>query len=84
MQQANPTEQLVRALNLSTGVEMTFDPNTVPDYAVAYGYCEEHNRMSWLFAHVHDNRMDEVYRHLPMLHGEKTVSCGDWCALRRV
>ena len=44
------------AFSVITGEELHFDDKTAPEYATAYGYCEQHNLMSALFAAVHDKR----------------------------
>ena len=74
------------AMNLATGEEMTFDRVTTPEYAVAYGYCQENNLLSWFFASVHDaaeqKRATPLWREkLEFIYGQRSVACGNWAAL---
>lgn len=74
-------DRLLRVYNLLTNDEMSFDRDTDPEYAVAYAYCGDNNRMSWLFEHVHSNTFGEAKKELPITRGAKTVSCGHWATL---
>jgi hypothetical protein len=71
----------MRAFHLTQNVEHIFDENTAPEWAVAYGYCEENNLMSALFAAAHGMRLLAFYKTLPFTYGQKSIACGDWAAL---
>lgn len=70
----------MKAVNLLTDSECIFDKNTTPEWAVVYGYCEENNLMSELFAAAHAGKFDPS--NYPITRGEKTVACGNWVALK--
>lgn len=72
---------MIKAVNVLTDVELTFDANTDPRWAVAYGHCEEHNSLSWLFGMTQDGKAPQAYEKLGVLTGKRTVGCGDWVAL---
>lgn len=68
------------ACNVLTRDLLEFNHRISPEWAVAYGYCQEHDRMAYLFA-----ALDEHYNFcqhrvdLPIIHtGKHLVSCGDW------
>lgn len=68
----------MRTFNLSTGAEVYFDEHTTPEWACAYGYCEENNLMSALFSAAQDLRFEEFKATLPFTYGQRSVACGDW------
>ena len=68
----------VFARNNRTGVTQHFDPNTAHEWAAAYGYCEEHNKLGQLFAAAQDGKLGTFYHTLPLSLEQGTVSCGDW------
>ena len=72
----------MKATNLITEVSLEFDEHTTPEWACAYGYCEENNLMSALFAACQDNTTEAFYKTLPFTYGKQTVACGDWAARR--
>lgn len=72
---------MMKTYNLATGIEMDFDSKTASVWAVAYGYCEENNLMSWLFSHAHNNTLEEAYKKLPITIGKHSIACGDWAAV---
>lgn len=77
---------MTQAQNLATGETKDFDALTAPEYAVAYGYYEERNMLSWFFDSVHDAaaNMQPVptwMEQAPIIYGARSVSCGDWAAL---
>ncbi len=72
----------MKARNVLTDIDFEFDKRTTPEWAVAYGYCEEHNRMSELFSAAQDGQFIEFAKTLPLVFGDFTVSCGDWVALK--
>jgi len=70
----------MKAINFSTGQEITFDDATTPEYAVAYGYhVEQNNTASRFFASLQD-RDNWWESHTPFLYGKISVSAGDWAA----
>lgn len=80
-------EPSVTAYNKKTGVTIYFDPNTAPEWAAAYGYCEDSRRrfpsfsnlQSALFAAAQDYTLADFYPKLPLVyHPDGRVSCGDW------
>jgi hypothetical protein len=71
----------MKTFNLANDQEYTFDDATTPEWAVAYGYCSEHNLMSALFASAQDGCLEEFFAKLPTIRGKKSISCGDWAAL---
>ena len=70
----------MKTINLLNEQELHFDNNTAAIWAVAYGYCSENNKMSWLFNHCHNKSLTEAYKELPIAQGKKTITCGDWSA----
>lgn len=72
----------MKAFNLLTNEEHHFDEHTTPEWACAYGYCEEHCLMSALFAAAQDMRLEEFYKTLPFTYGARSLACGDWAAAR--
>lgn len=68
----------ITAYNLATGEELIFDAATAPEWACAYGYCQEHNLMSWLFSMCHSKDMTRAYTALPFTFGKNSMACGDW------
>ena len=72
-------EPSVTAYNKKTGSTTYFDPNTAPEWAAAYGYCEDSQRLSALFAAAQDYTLADFYAKLPLVyHPDGRVSCGDW------
>ena len=69
---------IVTVYNLASEVSMTFYDVDLK-WAVVYAYCEENNRLSWLFSHRDKCTLDQAYKALPITQGSKTVCCGDWC-----
>lgn len=65
------------------GFEMSFDAAVGSDWAVAYAYCEENNRMSELFSHRDAGTLPALYAKLPFTYGKTSVACGDWMATAR-
>ena len=68
------------AFSVITGEELHFDDKTTPEYAAAYGYCEQHNLISALFAAVHDKRFGVFFESLNPTYGKHSVCVGDWVA----
>lgn len=64
--------------NALTDEEVHFDDRISAEYAVAYAYCAENNRMSALFYHCHALTLPDFYKTLPMTYGKQSVCCGDW------
>ena len=54
----------------------TFDDCCSPEWAVAYPYWEERNRLSWLF----NTPYEDVISATPLVYGRESVCAGDWCA----
>ena len=71
----------MKSVNLSTLEELSFDKSTTPLWAVCYGYCQDNNLMSALFAAAQDMKFERFAEKLPVVYGEKTVSVGDWTAI---
>jgi len=72
---------VITATNLRTGDEKSFDDDTTPLWAVCYGHCEEHDRLSELFAAAQEHRVVEFAQTLPVSVGVVSIACGDWAAL---
>jgi len=70
----------VIACNVKTGVKQYFDQYTAHEWAAAYGYCEEHNKLGSLFAAAQDGKLGTFYHTLPLQLENGKVSCGDWTA----
>ena len=68
------------AYNFVTGEELTFDDATAPEWACAYGYCQEHNLISWLLTMCLSKDMARAYAELPFTFGTQSIACGDWAA----
>ena len=79
----------MKAFNMANGKELTFDDNTTPEYACAYGYyVESMNMASWFFACNQDAA--EQKRDRPrwlekggFVYGKHSVSLGDWAAMTK-
>jgi hypothetical protein len=71
---------MTTATNLKTGVEQSFDSATTALWAVCYGYCEENNLMSALFASAQGNKFLDFAKTLPVTVGKRSIACGDWAA----
>lgn len=71
-------ERSVIACNVKTGVKQYFDQYTAHEWAAAYGYCEEHNKLGQLFAAAQEGKLGTFYHTLPLSLEQGTVSCGDW------
>ena len=69
---------MTKAISLISDSEMTFDSDTTPEWALAYAYCEETNRLSWLFHSCREN--DGEWQKLPFQYGKHSVNLGDWAA----
>ena len=69
---------MTKAFNLLDNREVEFDKRTTPQWAVAYAYCEQENRLSWLFQSCLDN--DGDWQKLPFQYGKHSVALGDWAA----
>lgn len=78
---------LVTAVNLETWEIHHFDEKTTPEWAVAYGYCEQNNLMSALFSAAQDMRLAEFFKTLPLTSFERKTGfgayCGDWACIVR-
>jgi hypothetical protein len=72
-------DKFVRAVNLSTGVELSFMPDTDPAYAVCYGCAEEADALDEMFVLVHNGFTDWISM---VDEGIYTYSKGDWCAFK--
>jgi hypothetical protein len=68
----------VKVFHATRNIQLEFDATVHPDYAVAYAYCEDNQRLSELFAHRDDNKLPDLYARLPMTRGVRSVACGDW------
>ena len=70
--------------DLSSGRVKFFDKHTDPKYACAYAYCEAHSEPLFedFIKHTTEGSLDLIFEELPFVEGEKTISCGDWCALK--
>jgi hypothetical protein len=48
--------------------------------AVCQSYCTTNNLSSWFYGRLHSG-MDFTEK-LPIVEGEKTLACGDWCIVK--
>lgn len=71
----------MKAINLSTLEEFSFDEGTTPLWAVCYAHCQENNLMSALCAATQNMKFEQFAETLPVIYGEKTVSVGGWTAI---
>ena len=71
----------MKTFNLTTNQEIHFDASTTPEWAVAYGYCEERNLMSALFKSAQDKKFPEFLETLPITRGQRSIACGEWVAI---
>jgi len=67
-------------INLSTNEEHTYDDNVSKIQAVCTSYCTSESLASWFFSLLH-NGMDYTET-LPISNGSKSISCGDWTAIK--
>ena len=73
---------MIKTYNLKTDEVQEFDEETSPEWAVAFAYCEQNNRLSWLYRYQQKNELTKAYALLPMRTGPRSVACGDWsCVL---
>jgi hypothetical protein len=70
----------LKVFHATRNIQLEFDSTLSAEWGVAYAYCEENNRLSQLFAHRDDGKLDEMYAKLPMTRGKLSVACGDWMA----
>jgi len=80
-EQLQRLEKPVLAFNLATSAELFFSGDVSPKWAAAYGYCEESDRLSWLFSKREAGEIDSALAELPIQVGERSVNCGDWAAM---
>lgn len=73
----------VKVFHALNNIELLFDPVVSPEYAVAYAYCADNNRLSELFSHLQDGRLPDILSRLPMTKGKNSIACGDWMACVR-
>lgn len=71
---------MIKAFNLVTDEVLYFNDDALygPEWAVAFGYCDEHNLLSTLFNHLHDDTFPEFFKTLPVTRGKRSIACGDW------
>ncbi len=67
-------------INLSNLTEYTYMNNVDDVVAVCQSYCIENNLSSWFFSMIH-NKLRFIDS-LPLVIGEKTISCGDYCIVK--
>lgn len=72
---------MIKAINILTDEELGFHESVDPRWTVAFGHCQETNKMSWLFSKREDGKLEEVYKQLGMYEGRRTIGCGDWAVL---
>lgn len=68
----------MKVYNLADDRELQFDPDTDPTWGVAYAYCEESNRLDWLFDNLYAYTLAAAYAQLPIVIGMTSVACGNW------
>ena len=68
------------AMNIKTHQTIEFTPDVSPQYAVAYGYCEQEGRLSELHDAMRLPQLerDSYFGYLGVMTGSLVVSCGDW------
>ena len=77
----------ITAHNLSSNQELSFvgeEPFVIPEWAVAYGYAQDTNRLSELLTLLHEgkaNRPECLGERFPLRYDHSSVRCGDWAAL---
>lgn len=66
---------MTKVLNLKTGEEQFYSCDSRQAVISAYAY--EHNLMTQLAT-------GEIHKlNLPILESNRTISCGDWCAIKK-
>jgi len=81
----------ITVYHLASEKEQQFLPGTgqnvvTPEYAVAYCYAEEHNRLSELFGLVQqgvEGIVERIKERFPLVYGKASVGCGEWASLVR-
>ena len=69
-----------KVMNLSSNEEFSFDDSVSDLTAVCECYCLANNLGSWFFAFL-NNGMNFT-ESLPIVEGDKTLACGDYCIIK--
>ena len=72
-------DPMVRAVNLSSGLEYSFSHDIDPAYAVYYAWADDNGKLDVTFEYLHAGFTD--WANL-VEEGTRTYSKGDWCALK--
>ena len=73
--QINGFFEVVNLLDEST---MLFGDNVTREAAVAYAHAESTSRLSEYFS----LSAEEIVDRFPIIYGNLTLACGDWCAFQ--
>ena len=68
------------AMNIKTNRVIEFTSDVSPQYAVAYGYCEDEGRLNVFHEAMRlpQPEHDRYFDYLGVMTGSLVVSCGDW------
>jgi hypothetical protein len=69
---------MIEVFNLAGDDQVSFMPVMGTLWAVAYCYCEQHDKLHELFEEERLGRFIEYAKTLPVTVGDKSVACGDW------
>lgn len=69
---------MITVHHMATTTTLDFMDDVDPRWAVAFSHCAENNTLSWLFDCLHDGKLEEAYKKLPMTYGKVSIACGDW------
>lgn len=72
---------MTKVYNLATNEELHFSLGTSPIWMVAYGYCTDHNLMSWLFAHQDNLNHIQEKLNIKTSKSGLSTSCDNWATL---
>ena len=72
---------MIKVINLATNEEMIFGESMTIELAVCSAYCMTNNLKTWWLAMIENEMLaTNAMSSLPIVRGEKTFACGDWCA----
>ncbi len=70
-----------KVINLNNGNEFFYMDHIEDMHCVAQAYCSQNNLLSWFNAMV-EQKIHNALKSLPIVEGEKTIACGDFCIVK--
>ena len=73
----------MRVFNLLTDTVLSYaaSNNCTPKTAVIHAYCLEQGLILDFIAAFRSNNQAEFVATMPIFKGNKTIACGNWCAM---